>query len=352
MAKIALLGEAWGEYEAKLKHPFVGPSGRELVRMLAQAGYFPDPKVWDEEAVRRFWLTQNVVSLHNVFNIRPEPTNDVTNLCGSKSDDIVRGLEPLAPGKYLLGRYAGELDRVTTELTDAAPNIIIALGSTAAWFLFGSGRISKVRGAIAGSRFGKVLATYHPSAVLRQWDLRPVTILDLAKARRESAFREIRRPAREAWIAPTLADLEEFYERYIADAKFLSVDIETYADTITCIGFAPSTNRCIVVPFSDPRRETYSYWGSMGDEARAWLWVRRVLQHSSAKVFQNGLYDLHFLWRRYGIAVANAGEDTMLLHHALQPESPKGLDFLGSVYTSEAGWKLMRRSVTTIKKEE
>jgi hypothetical protein len=40
----------------------------------------------------------------------------------------------------------------------------------------------------------------------------------------------------------------------------------------------------------------------------------------------------------------------MLLHHALQPESEKGLGFLGSVYTNEASWKLMRTS--TIKRDQ
>ena len=34
----------------------------------------------------------------------------------------------------------------------------------------------------------------------------------------------------------------------------------------------------------------------------------------------------------------------MLLHHALQPESEKGLAFLGSVYTNEASWKMMRQA--------
>ena len=44
----------------------------------------------------------------------------------------------------------------------------------------------------------------------------------------------------------------------------------------------------------------------------------------------------------------------MLLHHALQPESPKGLDYLGSIYTNEAAWKLTVRMKHkgTIKKED
>jgi hypothetical protein len=33
----------------------------------------------------------------------------------------------------------------------------------------------------------------------------------------------------------------------------------------------------------------------------------------------------------------------MLMHHAYQPEMEKGLGFMGSVYTNEGSWKLMRR---------
>ena len=78
-----------------------------------------------------------------------------------------------------------------------------------------------------------------------------------------------------------------------------------------------------------------------------------VLSGPEPKVFQNGLYDISFLWRSYRIKTVNAEHDTMLLHHALHPESPKGLDFLGSVYTNHASWKLMRpRGKQTIKRDE
>jgi len=80
----------------------------------------------------------------------------------------------------------------------------------------------------------------------------------------------------------------------------------------------------------------------------AWNYVRRWCQKPS--VFQNGLYDIHFLWRRYGISVPNAIDDTMLMHHAFQPEMEKGLGFLASIYTDEQSWKFMRKT-DTIKKE-
>ena len=71
-----------------------------------------------------------------------------------------------------------------------------------------------------------------------------------------------------------------------------------------------------------------------------------------AKIFQNGLYDISFLWRAYGIGVRGAEEDTMLLHHALYPESLKGLGFLGSIYCDEGAWKGMRKGTETIKRED
>ena len=48
----------------------------------------------------------------------------------------------------------------------------------------------------------------------------------------------------------------------------------------------------------------------------------------------------------------NYADDTMLMHHALQPESNKGLGFLGSVYTNHSSWKTMRTKVLTLNKDK
>jgi len=110
----------------------------------------------------------------------------------------------------------------------------------------------------------------------------------------------------------------------------------------------------LVLPFEDHRKASGLYWGSAEAEVAAWNWVKKALASPCEKVFQNGLFDMHRLWRTYGVPVHNAAHDTMLLHHALMPESPKGLDYLGSVYTSESAWKLGIRlkHKGTIKKED
>jgi hypothetical protein len=163
------------------------------------------------------------------------------------------------------------------------------------------------------------------------------------KAGREAAFAEIRRPARSVIINPTLQDIRDWSAEVLADPPpVLAVDIETGQNQIKCIGFARSRSAAIVIPFVDLGRPDGSYWPSAHDERLAWELVQGLLAAPCPKVFQNGMYDLQWL-RRLPLAPTHCTEDTMLLHHSLYPELQKGLGFLGSIYTSESSWKLMRR---------
>lgn len=337
---IMLVGEAWGEHEEEQRLPFVGPTGFILRQMLSQVGIrFEDCYVT------------------NVFNLRPKPSNDIKNLCGSKAEGIP-GMPAVQAGKYVLAKYAPELERLYGEISKEDPNVLVALGATAAWALLETSGIKKYRGAATltcnnvSRRIGrpvKVLPTYHPSAIAREWALRPVGLSDLDKARSESGYPEIRRPNRKIWIRPTLADLAEYERDYITPSHRLSIDIETKGEQITCIGFAPSPSSAIVIPFYSAAQADGNYWRSSDDELTAWAYVRRWCELKPA-VFQNGLYDINFLWTKMGIAVPKAEHDTMLLHHALQPEMEKSLGFLATIYTNEASWKFMRTS--TAKKED
>lgn len=342
MTKIAFVGEAYGAEEARMLMPFVGSSGYLFDRMLDDAG------------IRRLdcFVT-------NVFNLQPKPTNDIANLCGKKAD-VRHGFAPLSSGKYIRDQYLQEVDRLREELLDIRPNVVVALGGTATWALLNYGTISKVRGTTAASvrtsacgiEGLKVLPTYHPAAVMRDWSLRPITVLDLMKAVRESEFPDVRRPARRVYIPTTVTDLDDYYSEHIAPSRRLVFDIETARNQITCIGFAPNPTDMLVVPFVDNRARSGSYWPDHGSEIAAWKFVRKVLGGDQYKCGQNGLYDLHYL-AKFGIAVRNYEHDTMLLSHALQPESPKGLAFLGSIHTDEPAWKMQRsKNLETLKQED
>lgn len=335
---VVIVGESWGETEERERTPFVGPSGYLLTKLLEEAE-----------------IHRADCYLTNVFNLRPNH-NKIESLCGDKKGSI-KGYPSLYKGKYVRDEYEGELLRLGDELIANNPNLIIALGNTACWALLGKTAISKLRGTTSLSTHTvagyKVLPTYHPAAILRQWELRPTTVIDLIKAKRESLYAEIRRPKCEIWIEPSLEDLETFRAKFIEGTDILSVDIETAGNQITCIGFAPSKTIALVIPILDKRRSGRSYWPDAHTESAAWKIIKSILEcPTPKKVFQNGPYDISFIWRSTGIKVYGAEEDTMLLHHALQPESLKGLGFLGSVYTDHGSWKQMREKTQTIKKDD
>lgn len=332
--KLAIVGEAWGEHEAESGLPFSGPSGRVLNGVLRHAG-----------------ILREDCLVTNVFNQRP-PGNNIDAFCGPRSGAI-EGWNFLRSGKYVRAEFEPELDRLFEELESFAPNCILALGNTPLWAICKKTGLKKYRGTPMMSHCArwKVVPSWHPSAVMRQWNLRPILIADTLKAKTEAAFPELHRPRREVWIEPTLADIERFYELHLHNCTEVSVDIETAHGTITEIGFAPSRHLALVIPFYSRSASDGNYWRTHNEELAAWQWVKLILQEKRC-FGQNFMYDMDYLWRTVGITCPRQSDDTMLLHHALQPELEKGLGFLGSIYTSEPSWKFMRTDNETLKKED
>jgi uracil-DNA glycosylase len=363
---IVLVGEARGEHEDKYKSCFVGPSGAMLLRMLNKAEVIR-LSAFDKEFLSRWYTAKDPKALESIWSLHPEvyrtnvfqihpPKNDLDFFTGPKAQALA-GF-PALTKKYVRQEFITELERLRDEIILRDPNIIICLGNTAIWALAGRTGITKLRGTTLLSTHTvegfKLLPTLHPASLMYQgqYNNHPTVIADLQKAHRESEFPEIRRLAREIWIEPTLADIQFFHDAHIHGCSLLSVDIETSGSRITCIGFSPSARIAIVIPFDDERRPNRSYWPTEASERECWAIVRHILGDPSIpKLFQNGLYDISFLYRAYGIKTFGAEHDTMLLQHALQPESLKGLGYLGSLYTDEFAWKNMRKRVKTIKRD-
>jgi uracil-DNA glycosylase len=349
-----------GADEAAAKRPFVGKTGQMMNWLFEEAGLIPagsaraiNRDLWQKMYRRRDdTYAQAGIHLTNVLNIHP-PGNKIPALCQKERVDALPGIKG---GQYLRAEFYPHLERLKNELLLHRPNVIIGLGAVASWFLLRDPRITKIRGAVAASPYGKVLPTFHPAYLLRgAWKMRPVVTFDLIKAGREAEYPDVRRPPRFVYIPESPDDIEKLYPE-LNSAERISLDIETVADQITCIGFAWNEQNVLVIPIFDWRQENKSYW-SHNEESAIWGMIKTICELPipkivRPKVMQNGLYDIHFLWRKYGIAPANCEHDTMLLHHALHPEMLKGLGFLGSLYTSEPAWKLMRpKGKQTLKDE-
>ena len=346
MTKIVFCGESWGESEARLQSPFVGAAGQELFRLLHGAGYPVSflPYTFNSPVrMMNLWEKSGIVLL-NVFNARP-PDNEVeffytreqsTSFPARRFDNKIHYVKP---------EYESHVKLLHDTLQQLKPNCIVALGNTALWALGLPATISKMRGNVVESSFGKVLATYHPASVLRKWNQRVITILDLHKALRESESPSISTLAREIWTRPSLEDLSRWWEFYGVSCKLLAFDIETINNRqISEISFASDSTHAIHIPFFYKESKQYiNYWPNTQEEFSAWRFVKMVLESDIPKIGQNCIqYDTYWLLKEMNITVKNIQHDTMQLAHCWQPELEKSLGFLGSIFLDERSWKGIR----------
>lgn len=350
--KIMIVGEFLDERSKYRGKAFAGPSEQILHGILKQSGI----------DARDCYFT-------NVFNQQPSG-NSVKAFCGGKAEAIT-GYRMLAQNLYVKECYRPELRRLYLEIALQQPNVIIALGNAALWALCKKTGIKKYRGSPLSTfdfseEFAaipelasrspratyKVIPTWAPVSILKQWETRIIALADFSKAKREAEFPEVNRPSHLIYMEPTLQDIEDFYNTFLVGQPFLSCDIETKAKQITEVGYSTADgSRAIVIPFWDRSRADGNYWPDLQSELAAWSWVRRINKEFPL-IGQNFGYDMKYFWQTVGIPCPLFAGDTMLLHHSLQPELEKGLGFLASVYTSEPGWKFMRQDHDTLKKED
>jgi len=332
--------------------PFNGSAGYLLKNLLSNVG-----------------VRMDECAVETVFPFQVKPTLSVVKHMTGKRQWAIDGLPPLTRGKYIRGEFTPHLDRLYKSIEQIEPNVILAVGDVATWAALGTSKIASCRGVTNESLFGcKTIATHSMLAVMRDWTLRPTVLADIHKLHAQSLFKEFKKPVRELWINPSLRDMEDFFIQFILPSTELSIDIETAGEQITCVGFAPSIDRALVVPFWSHGGVKHNYWPVITDEIKAWRFVKQVCEethlmdrarlaldksprHKRKIIGQNFLYDVKFLWEKYGITTPGMANDTMLLSHAQQPEMKKGLGYLASVHTDESSWKFMRTK-STRKKED
>ena len=251
---------------------------------------------------------------------------------------------PFIRGKYLKKEFSAELQAAVKEILDEKPNLILTLGQVPLWAFTQETNLKAFRGTVMAVGDQKLLPTYHPETIRKMYKFLPILCADVAKASRESQSSTFNYPERKILIEPTLEEVLNWEKALENFASILSLDIETAGDTITMVGFAHTIDRSIVIPFADKRKPGWSYWKTPNEEISVWRAVKRVCASQIPKVGQNLKYDIHWLWERAGVQIRNFQHDTMLMHHALQPEMEKGLGFLGSLYTDSPAWKYLRTS--------
>ena len=345
-ARILICGEAPGAEEERVGAPFMGASGNELTRMLSEAG-----------------INRNECFITNLIRIRPA-NNDLSTVIAFNKKDITPSHVPLRD-KMVLKHVREGYDLLLKEVSLCQPKIIIALGNAAMWALTGKWSITEWRGSTLQSDVVdcRVLVTYHPAAVLRQWSWRPTLVHDLRRARKSLDLEPHNRSLYSFVVRPSFGSVLETLDLLWAKVRAvgvfevtgqhlwgepipgriipplnLAVDIETRQHHITCIGIAWSSHEAICIPFTC-EENSEGYW-SLEEESEIVFRLYRLLTHPGVCIIgQNWIYDAQHILRWWHFNPRFA-YDTMLAQHVLFPGTPKALDYLASLYCEEyCQWK-------------
>jgi uracil-DNA glycosylase family 4 len=311
--KFLILGEAPAREETIAGRPFVGSSGRELDRLLKDAGI----------SRSNCWVT-------NVCKYEVPPNYDK-----KKRSFYTRAVEHGID-------MDGQLAELQTEINDIKPNVILALGGTALWALSGKTKISRHRGSLMWGMGTKFVPTYHPAHLLHSsiqgeikgyWN-RQVMIFDFKRALEEAENPILELPSRTLQIAQNSWELHQFIERY-KNCNKLAVDIEAGGHCLPiCMGLAFNKSHAMTVPLWN--RDDISNIPD-SDLSTMWLMLARLLWEKDI-IGHNFNYDRDKI-RRLGFTIRSIHSDTMLKSFAINPELPKGLAFNTSIYTREPFYK-------------
>ena len=244
---------------------------------------------------------------------------------------------------FVGGKVGGELlpfakscrDKLVEKLQGY--DVVLTLGAHAMFCLTGEYKIDTFRGTHVDSPLVKglqVVPTYAPYLYARMaWNERPVVVSAMRKAKQ----RFVDKP-RTIYLPDSIADLYAFSTQHIGDE--IVFDVETNkACRITEFSVATSSACCLYVQLEDMGYR--SQWSEQ-DELDIWLWLRFLADRKDlAWGFHNATYDLTYL-DAYSIRPKGPIFDTMLRHHAWQPEWEKSLGFLASLHIPTRAWKHLR----------
>lgn len=314
-AKIMAVGEAPGEEEGRSLEPFVGGSGRVFNAMLAHAR-----------------VPRSTIFVSNVVKCRPTAKDTMGRTVNRQpTDHEIRCCAPF----------------LSKEIRRINPNVLLALGNVPMKTLTGvtkgimvtrsvprDGPIRRDENNDPTPTRHKVVGTFHPAFVMRNQDLWPVTVYDLARAQRESASTVISRREWKCHIHARLSGVGDALERRIREKRLFGLsyyhhDLETTgldprASAIRCIGIAAESDEVFVFDWTSDVIE----------------FVRKI--HADPELLTVGQnsegFDIPYQEAK-GFEFNGPTFDTMLAFHLLNPGLPKDLGFIGASVTDELAWK-------------
>lgn len=228
------------------------------------------------------------------------------------------------------------LKLLSARLAALRPNVTVALSDDVLYALCGVRGLNKYRGSVLPCTLVpglKVIPMDSPEYIMAgNFGALFIAQHDAKRIVEQSAFPDIRREAWTAVTEPKFAEARMYIGAIRKDEPW-SLDIETRADSLACLGLAfGSTALCI------PIQTTQGPYFSAEQELCLWRDLNHLFRTNPNLIGQNLAFDLEWLLG-YGLMPVDIRLDTMLGFALLYPEFPKGLDMIVSLYTDAPYYK-------------
>lgn len=328
-APIWIVGEAPGADEDQMGAPFVGSSGRELDRMLSEAG-----------------IPYGACCFTNPYKVRP-PENDIDRI---EENGIKKNIF---------------IEQFFEELTEYRPSFIVPVGGTACGILCPhtldsrdkETKISKWRGSLLTSDLlgwpHYIIPNFHPAYILREWSDRDVGVFIFRRVEEEYSYfvkhgKHQPLPERELIANPSFGEARDYLLACLSHPGPVSSDIELLARRVPiCVSFSYKRSSACSVSFFE---------GDPSNLAILWRLMARIYKEK-AIVGQNWTtFDVNWIEALGLPGGIERCEDTLVRHHVLHPEMSHKLDFQVMQYTRQPyfkdegkGWQF-REGLTKLKR--
>lgn len=329
-ATIMIVGECPTQQDLFNNTPFSGGAGTELISMLTEA------RIFHNQCYTTYLYKSTL------------PKNDITSLIAEKKKDITSNHVPFRD-KMVLPQYVSAVEFLKREIEMVKPNLIIALGDGVLFALCGVWGVTNWRGSLMQtdlplslSYSPKVIPTFPPWRILRQWHWRHIMVHDLRRCKKEAETNVFIPPNYSFIIRPNLGQVSAILitlQKEVAKGILdIAVDIETRAGHIACIGLAWSKTEAVCIPFMCTE-DLSGYW-SCEEELTIVFALYKLLTHPNCQVIgQYFSYDSQYI-NRFWLFQPNLFQDTATSHHSCFSNLPKSLGFISSLYCeNHVYWK-------------
>jgi uracil-DNA glycosylase family 4 len=311
-AKLGICGEQPGvqEIRANPPRPFIGPAGQVL-----------------DECLQMTRIIRREVYISNVIKDLDMPLAHYINL------DFHKQKYSISEEGYTYIKELGE------ELKQLKLNCIVAFGNVPLIALTSRMGIGKWRGSIIESTLVpglKVVPAYHPATILppkHNYLNKPLICEDLLRAKIESEYPEIRRTPRTVFIKQSyercIGALNHAYECGLR-GQTISLDLEVINREVDCFSVGWSPVKSISIPLRGPAG---NYFTPEEEYEIMILFAKIIQEERITKVGATFIFDLQFLFHKYGIRPKGSIHCTQIAQKISNPDYPAGLDFVCTTHT-------------------